>query len=251
MNFDQRGCGKSTPTASLEANTTWDLVADIEKVRETSASSAGRCSADRGARPWRSPMRKLIRSAPRNWSAASSSSARAGDRRWFYHVARLSSPPTRGSRTRPHSRGRARRPALRHYRRMTSDDPAGDSRPRKIGADGRGPLPSSCPTSTPPAITRRMSRPRLRAHRGPLLHQQGFLRDRRPVGRQRFARIRLIPGESWRPLRRRLSDGKRWALHRAWPEPTHPPPPQRPRAFSTPRTSRPGRGTDKFAGRAP
>jgi len=34
VNFDQRGCGKSTPYASLEANTTWDLVADIEKVRE-------------------------------------------------------------------------------------------------------------------------------------------------------------------------------------------------------------------------
>ncbi len=32
--FDQRGCGKSTPHASLEDNTTWDLVADIEKLRE-------------------------------------------------------------------------------------------------------------------------------------------------------------------------------------------------------------------------
>lgn len=32
--FDQRGAGKSTPHASLEANTTWDLVSDIEKVRE-------------------------------------------------------------------------------------------------------------------------------------------------------------------------------------------------------------------------
>jgi proline iminopeptidase len=32
--FDQRGCGKSRPHASLEANTTWDLVADIERLRE-------------------------------------------------------------------------------------------------------------------------------------------------------------------------------------------------------------------------
>jgi proline iminopeptidase len=32
--FDQRGCGKSTPFASLEDNTTWDLVADIEALRE-------------------------------------------------------------------------------------------------------------------------------------------------------------------------------------------------------------------------
>jgi proline iminopeptidase len=32
--FDQRGCGKSTPYASLEANTTWHLVEDIEKLRK-------------------------------------------------------------------------------------------------------------------------------------------------------------------------------------------------------------------------
>lgn len=31
--FDQRGCGQSTPYASLEENTTWDLVEDIEKLR--------------------------------------------------------------------------------------------------------------------------------------------------------------------------------------------------------------------------
>jgi proline iminopeptidase len=33
--FDQRGCGRSTPHASLEDNTTWHLVDDIEKLRET------------------------------------------------------------------------------------------------------------------------------------------------------------------------------------------------------------------------
>jgi len=31
--YDQRGCGKSTPRAALEQNTTWDLVEDIEKIR--------------------------------------------------------------------------------------------------------------------------------------------------------------------------------------------------------------------------
>ncbi|MGE0180886.1 MAG: prolyl aminopeptidase [Parvularculaceae bacterium] len=31
--FDQRGCGKSTPHAELDGNTTWDLVADMEKLR--------------------------------------------------------------------------------------------------------------------------------------------------------------------------------------------------------------------------
>lgn len=32
--MDQRGAGKSTPTAELRENTTWDLVDDIEKLRE-------------------------------------------------------------------------------------------------------------------------------------------------------------------------------------------------------------------------
>jgi len=31
--FDQRGCGRSTPYACLENNTTWDLVEDMEKLR--------------------------------------------------------------------------------------------------------------------------------------------------------------------------------------------------------------------------
>ncbi|WP_374530634.1 prolyl aminopeptidase [Novosphingobium sp.] len=32
--FDQRGCGRSTPFAELKANTTWHLVADMERLRE-------------------------------------------------------------------------------------------------------------------------------------------------------------------------------------------------------------------------
>lgn len=32
--FDQRGCGQSTPYAELRDNTTWELVADIERLRE-------------------------------------------------------------------------------------------------------------------------------------------------------------------------------------------------------------------------
>lgn len=32
--FDQRGCGRSTPHAELRENTTWDLVSDMEKLRQ-------------------------------------------------------------------------------------------------------------------------------------------------------------------------------------------------------------------------
>ncbi|HEY9572845.1 MAG TPA: prolyl aminopeptidase [Pusillimonas sp.] len=40
--FDQRGCGRSTPHASLENNTTWDLVADMERLR-TEVLDAEQC----------------------------------------------------------------------------------------------------------------------------------------------------------------------------------------------------------------
>jgi len=33
--FDQRGCGRSVPHASVEANTTWHLIDDIEQIRQT------------------------------------------------------------------------------------------------------------------------------------------------------------------------------------------------------------------------
>ena len=33
--FDQRGCGRSKPHASVEANTTWHLVGDIEHIRQS------------------------------------------------------------------------------------------------------------------------------------------------------------------------------------------------------------------------
>ncbi|MEO0760835.1 MAG: prolyl aminopeptidase [Pseudomonadota bacterium] len=32
--FDQRGCGRSRPLGALEDNTTWDLVADVERLRD-------------------------------------------------------------------------------------------------------------------------------------------------------------------------------------------------------------------------
>src|SRR5476649_2069067 len=34
MLFDQRGCGRSKPHASLDNNTTWHLVDDIERLRQ-------------------------------------------------------------------------------------------------------------------------------------------------------------------------------------------------------------------------
>lgn len=40
IGFDQRGCGRSTPHAEIRDNTTWDLIADIELIRQ-------RCGVDK------------------------------------------------------------------------------------------------------------------------------------------------------------------------------------------------------------
>ena len=51
--FDQRGCGQSTPYAELQENTTWDLVEDIEKLRQhLKIDRWGSCLAAVGAVPW-------------------------------------------------------------------------------------------------------------------------------------------------------------------------------------------------------
>ena len=83
--FDQRGCGRSTPHAGLEANTTWHLVADIERLRECMRRrAAGWCSAAPGARRWRSPMPRPIPSGSPSWSCAASSRCAAAELDWYY-----------------------------------------------------------------------------------------------------------------------------------------------------------------------
>jgi proline iminopeptidase len=42
VNFDQRGCGRSTPYASLDANTTWDLVDDAKERKQIARRTLAR-----------------------------------------------------------------------------------------------------------------------------------------------------------------------------------------------------------------
>ena len=52
LTFDQRGCGRSRPFASLDHNTTWDLVRDVRTLcGSCSAMNAGWCSVDRKDEP--------------------------------------------------------------------------------------------------------------------------------------------------------------------------------------------------------
>lgn len=54
--FDQRGCGRSTPSAAtaagLKANTTWHLVEDIERLRAAVGVTGPLHPQGRGGRPW-------------------------------------------------------------------------------------------------------------------------------------------------------------------------------------------------------
>ena len=62
--FDQRGCGRSRPHASVEANTTWHLVADIEAIREAPVADWRGAAARRGARRARDHAAKDARRDP-------------------------------------------------------------------------------------------------------------------------------------------------------------------------------------------
>jgi len=124
VNFDQRGCGQSTPYASLEANTTWDWSPTSRNSARTSALSAGRCSADRGVPPRPRLFPNHPESRHRNSSSAASSSSASRKSTGSTSAERRVLYPTRGSRIWPTSRRPSARSALPYYRRLTSDDGA-------------------------------------------------------------------------------------------------------------------------------
>jgi proline iminopeptidase len=49
--LDQRGCGRSIPHAEILENTTWDLVSDIEKIRELLKIKTGKFLVEVGVQP--------------------------------------------------------------------------------------------------------------------------------------------------------------------------------------------------------
>ena len=176
--FDQRGCGRSTPHASLEENTTWHLVDDIERLREHLGIErwqvfGGSWGSTLGARL----CRDLSRAGDRARAPGHLHACRRSELEWFYQegcswifpdafedylrvipeaergdmIAGLSPASHRSRPGRP-ARGRAR------LERMGGQDLVAAARCRARAPLLRGPL-----------------RARLRAHRVPLFRQWRLL----------------------------------------------------------------------------
>ena len=170
--FDQRGCGKSRPHASLEENTTWHLVSDMERLREelgidrwvvfggSWGSTLGLAYAETpsGARAGLDPPRDLPRPAQ-------------GDPRGSTRRARASSSPTPGRRTSSRSRRPSGATASQRLLPAAHEPGRDGARPRRARLERLGGLDEQAPPD-PKLIARfggRHLRGGLRADRVPLL----------------------------------------------------------------------------------
>jgi pimeloyl-ACP methyl ester carboxylesterase len=165
--FDQRGCGKSTPAAELDENTTWDLVADIERLREhlglerwlVFGGSWGSTLALAYAQKHPERVTELV--------LRGIFLLRRQELDWFYSAARRRSIPTCGRRT---SSTTPRPSAATCCARITAGSRTGTGpcawRPRSCGRAGRGPRASCSRIRRCARNTKRMStRSRSRASR--------------------------------------------------------------------------------------
>ena len=194
--FDQRGCGRSTPHASLEANTTWHLVDDIERLREHGrASSAGWCSAAPGARRSRSLMPRPIPSASPSWCcAASSPSARPSSTGSTSTAPPRSIPDKWEEFLAPIPEAERGDLVAAYHRRLTGDDPAVQLAAAKAWSKWEAETVTLLPNPRRDrGAYQRRFRDRHRPDRESLHGQQGLARGR-PAARQCRHGCKDIPG---------------------------------------------------------
>ncbi len=185
--FDQRGCGRSMPHASLEANTTWDLVADMERLRTHLGIAA------------LAVVRRVVGldAVARICRDASRSRARSGDARHLPAAAGGAEMVLPGRLQLAVSR------CVRRFRRLIPLAERGDlierllsaadaSRPAHPDRGGAGVVGlrgldavAAAGSRAVEAVLDRHLCDRVRTDRVPLLHQQGFSRDRRSTADQR------------------------------------------------------------------
>jgi proline iminopeptidase len=220
--FDQRGCGRSTPFASLEDNTTWDLVSDIEKVR-----------AHLGIEKW------LVFGG--SWGStlalayAETNPARVSELvlrgifllrdeeiRWFYQEGSSWIYPDAWEDYLGHIPAAERGDLLHaYYKRLTSSDPAVQSAAAKVWSvwEGR----TSCLIPNPELIARTggdefaLAFARIESH---YFVNHGWLDGGHELlAPANIEKIRKIPGVIVQGRYDVVCPAKSaWDLHRAWPE---------------------------------
>jgi proline iminopeptidase len=218
--FDQRGCGKSTPYASLDGNTTWDLVADIEKLRahlgierwQVFGGSWGSTLALAYAQTHPDRVTELV--------LRGIFLLRKQEIEWFYQRGASILYPDAWEPFLAHIPEDERGDMLSaYYRRLTSDDPAVRLAAAKVWSGWEGAtsklLPDASFTKSYEADDFAVAFARIEAH---YFANKGFLESDDQLLRN-AARIRHISGV--------IVQGRydvvcpmesAWALHRAWPE---------------------------------
>ena len=218
--FDQRGCGRSTPYAELRDNTTWHLVADIERLREhlgidrwvVFGGSWGCTLALAYSQTHPERCRGIV--------VRGVFLLREAEIRWFYQAGASQLFPDAWEHFLAPIPPRERRDLMKaYYRRLTSNDRAVRQRAARAWSIWEG---STSKLRTDPAMVRQYGHDRFAeafarieahyfVHRGFLERDDQLLRD--------APHIRHIPGVIVQgrydvvcPMR------SAWDLHRAWPK---------------------------------
>jgi proline iminopeptidase len=222
--FDQRGCGRSTPFASLEDNTTWDLVSDIEKLREhlgierwqVFGGSWGSTLALAYAETHPSRVSELV--------LRGIFLLRDEEIRWFYQEGASWMFPDAWHDYATHIPAEERSDFLKaYYARLTSPDDSVQRAAAKVWSvwEGR----TSCLIPNTDLIARTagdafsLAFARIEAHY--FVHGGWLTRGRELLAPENIAKIRSIPGVIVQGRYDVVCPPKSaWDLHRAWPEAT-------------------------------
>src|SRR3954465_3399607 len=222
VNFDQRGCGKSTPYASLDANTTWDLVSDIEKLREHLAIEKWQVFGG----SWGSTLALAYAAThPQRGSELVLRGIfllRREEIRWFYQEGASWIFPDAWEDYLGHIPAGERGDLLSaYYKRLTSDDPATQHAAAKVWSvwEGR----TSCLVPNAELIARTagdefaLAFARIESH---YFVNDGWLTNGRELlAPANIEKIRKIPGVIVQGRYDVVCPAKSaWDLHRAWPE---------------------------------
>ena len=220
--LDQRGCGRSTPFASLEANTTWDLVSDVEKVRtelgiETWLVFGGSWGSTLALAYAETHPERVTELVLRGIFLL-----RKAEIQWFYQDGASWIYPDAWEQYVNHIPADERGDLVSaFYKRLTSNDPAVQSAAAKVWSVWEG--STSCLVPNTDLIARTagdefaLAFARIECH---YFVNDGWLTDGRELlAKANIEKIRGIPGVIVQGRYDVVCPAKSaWDLHRAWPE---------------------------------